>query len=222
MQPARKVIVAGKDSYGEVIMPDGATGPASGFAPVPTLVPHAEPILPEVVAEPATAPAPLSKVAAPAGGRRTGWFIGIGCAVGMAAGVLLTNMVNNWVSYAYFSPVHSNKTSVEVFNELNQMRQEINQLNEEKKLKEQEKDDAVRQALSAVKSVTPPESAKPNAPAAPVMQPGGVAEIRPVNKPRDGFAEVDEEIERLEQTQKAINKILDMFTPPAKDKTKDR
>jgi hypothetical protein len=206
-------------------MPDGAPQPASGFAPVPTLAPHMETVLPEAVAEPATAPAPLSKTTAPASGRRTSWLIGIGCAVGMAAGVLLTNMVNNWVAYTYFYPVHSNKPSVEVFNELNQMRQELNQLNEEKKLQEQQKDDAVRQALSAVKSVAPPDSAKPNAPAAPsapAMQPGGVADVRPVNKPRDGFAEIDEEIERLEKTQKTINQILDLFTPPAKEKTKDR
>jgi hypothetical protein len=208
-------------------MPDGATEPASGFAPVPTLVPHTEALLPEVVAEPAAAPVPLSKATVRASGRRTGWFIGIGCALGIAAGVLLTNMVNNWVAYTYFYPVHSNKPSVEVFNELNQMRQELNQLNEEKKLQEQEKDNAIRQALSAVKSVAPPDSPKPNAPAAPsapAMQPGGVADVRPPvnNKPRDGFAEVDEEIERLEKTQQTINKILDLFTPPAKEKTKDR
>ena len=216
-------------------MPDGANEPASGFAPVPTLAPHTETILP--VAEPA--PVPLTKAAAPAGGRRTGWFIGIGCAVGMAAGVLLTNLVNNWVAYTYFYPVHSNKTSVEVFNDLNNKRLELIKENEEKKLKDQlkeqqDREDAIRQALSAVKSVAPPDGEKTKAPPAavvqpagipspPAVQPGGVADMRPVNnKPRDGFAEVDEEIERLEKMQKTINGILDLFTPPTKEKPKDR
>jgi hypothetical protein len=151
----------------------------------------------------------------------------------VAVGILLTNAVNNMLAYTFFYPVQSNKPSVEVFNELNQMRLDLNKLNEENKVKDQEKDDAVRDALSKVRAtVAQPDSGKPNAvpPAAqpgvavaPAAQPGGVADLRPANRPRDGFAEIDEEIERLEKMQKTINNILDVFTPPAqKEKTKDR
>jgi hypothetical protein len=178
-------------------------------------------------------PVPISNQTNPAAGRRTTWLICVGCGVGVAVGILLTNAVNNMLAYTFFYPVQSNKPSVEVFNELNQMRLDLNKLNEENKLKDQEKDDAVRDALSKVRAtVAQPDSGKPNAvpPAAqpgvavaPAAQPGGVADLRPANRPRDGFAEIDEEIERLEKMQKTINNILDVFTPPAqKEKTKDR
>jgi hypothetical protein len=238
----------------ETIMQDGAKEPASGFALVQTLSLHKEPILPEGTPGPATAPdaatnpapvpPPLSVNAPPPTGKRTTWLICIGCAVGVAAGILLTNAVNNMMAYTFFYPVHSNKPSVEVFNELNQMRIDLNKLNDEKKQleKDKEKEDALRQALSAVKATVPPpaDSAKPDAApptaqpggiptvqpgGAPPVQPGGVAEIRPPSRPRDGFAEVDEEIERLEKMQKTINNILDLFTPPGqkeKEPKKDR
>jgi hypothetical protein len=221
-------------------MHDGPADQASGYGPPPTLVPHKETILPEATPDPAPVPVALSKTTSPAGGRRSSWWLGVGCAVGVAVGVLLTNMVNNMLAYTYFYPVQSNKPSVQVFNELNDMRLELNKLNEEKKLQEQQKDDAIRNALSAVKSVAPLEGDKPKSPPTPALQPGGVAamqpggvaavqpggvaDIRPPSKPRDGFAEIDEEIERLEKMQKTINNILDLFTPPTKEKerTKDR
>ena len=36
------------------------------------------------------------------------------------------------------------------------------------------------------------------------------------------FAEIDEEIRRLEETQQVLNTILDMFTPKDKERAKDR
>jgi hypothetical protein len=96
----------------------------------------------------------------------------------------------------------------------------------------------MRQALRAVTSVAPaPESTTPSttsgadAPAKkegegtdarPVVKEGGAPEVRPVVKPQDGFAEIDEEIARLEQTQKVLNTILDMFSRKGKEAAKDR
>src|SRR5262249_1596507 len=112
--------------------------------------------------------------------------------------------------------------SVQVFNELNELRQQLNQLNEEKKLKEQEKEEAMRQALSAVAStVRAPDSGMPGVVPPDKKQDGG-ADGSPVVKPQDPFADIDAETERLQQTQKVLNTILDLFSSKGKERAKDR
>jgi hypothetical protein len=171
--------------------------------------------------EPATVPVPTSEKPGPTPRRRTVLLLGLGGGVGLALGVLLTFGV--FTTYTFVTQtLPSTRDSVQVFNELNELRQQINQLNEERKLKDQEKEDAVRQALSAVSStVHPPENATPSA-APPPKKEGGAAEMHPVEKRRDGFAEIDEEIERLEQTQKVLNTILDLFSRKAKERPKEQ
>ena len=76
------------------------------------------------------------------------------------------------------------------------------------------------------------ESAKETAarPTLPVEGLGGLADLGlpkiepPADKPRPkgDFAEVDEEIERLEQTQKILNAILDRLMTKEKGKEKER
>jgi hypothetical protein len=177
--------------------------------------------MPDGTNDPATVPVSSTKTTAPAAGRRAALLLGIGGGVGLALGVLLTMGVS--VTYTIFThTLPSTRDSVEVFNQLNELRQQLNQLNEEKKLKEQEKEDAVRQALSAVAStVRAPESGTPSV-APPAKKEGGGADVHPVEKPRDGFAEIDDEIERLEQTQKVLNTILDLFSRKGKERAKDR
>ena len=71
----------------------------------------------------------------------------IGGGVGLALGVLLTMGVS--AVYTLFTDtLPSTRASVQAFAELNELRQQLNQLNEEKKLKDQEKEEAVRQALN--------------------------------------------------------------------------
>jgi hypothetical protein len=226
-------------------MPDSTNDPAAGFAALPTLSREKEPILQAASSDPVTVPGssapepvavPVATITAPAPRRRGILWLGIGCGLGLAAGILVTNTITNMMAYTTFYPLHSTKDSVQVFNELNQMRQEINQINDEKKRKEkeQERDDQLRQALNAVNAtVRAPDNGKPGqAPAPdngkpgqagapdlgkvivglPAMNPGGRADAPPpAFKRNDPFAEVDEEIERLERTQKTLNKILDLF-----------
>jgi hypothetical protein len=177
--------------------------------------------MPDGTNDPATVPVSPSPKAAPAAGRRAVLLLGIGGGVGLALGVLLTIGVSTTYRF-YTETLPSTRDSVQVFNELNELRQQINQLNEENKLKEQEKEDAVRRALSAVTSTVPaPEGRTPDA-APPAKKEGMGAPARPADRPRDGFAEVDEEIERLERTQKVLNTILDLFTRKGKEPTKER
>jgi hypothetical protein len=159
--------------------------------------------------DPVTVPVPSNERTGPAAARRVALLLGIGGGVGLALGILLTLSVS--ATYTFFTnTLPATRDSVQVFNELNELRQQLNQLNEEKKLKEQEKEEAVRQALSAVAStVRTPASGTP-----------GVAP--PAEKARGPFAELDAEIERLEQTQKTLNTILDMFTGKGTERTKGR
>jgi len=171
--------------------------------------------------EPAAVPVPAAAVTGPAAGRRDALLLGIGGGVGLALGILLTTGVT--ATYSFFThTLPSTRDSVQVFNELNELRQQLNQLNEERKLKEQEKEEAMRQALNAVAStVRAADSGTPGG-VSPAKKPGGGAEGPPVEKPQDPFADIDAEIARLEQTQKVLNKILDMFSPKSKEPAKDR
>jgi hypothetical protein len=145
--------------------------------------------------------------------RRTVLLLLIGGGVGMALGILLTLGVS--AAYTLVTrTIPETRDSVQVFQELNQLRQQLNQLNEEKKLNEklndQAREEAVRQALSAVSSAArTPE--------------GGMSKVAPpARKPGDPFAELDAEIERLEQTQKVLNTVLDLFSGTGKEGAKDR
>jgi hypothetical protein len=155
--------------------------------------------------EPVTPIQKASRTAA----RRTALLLLIGGGIGMALGVLLTLGVS--AAYTLVTKtIPETRDSVQVFNELNQLRQQLNQLNEEKQLNEQAKEAAVRQALSAVASAArTPE--------------GGMSKVvPPAGRPGDPFAELDAEVERLEQTQKVLNTVLDLFSGTAKEGAKGR
>src|SRR5262249_13175433 len=170
--------------------------------------------------EPAAMPVASPKVTGPAAGRYGAILFGIGCGVGLTLGVVLT--LGASATYTFFTQtVPSTRDSVQVFNELNELRQQINQLNEETKLKDQEKEEALRQSLGAVAStVRAPDSGTAGADS-PAPKEGGGAEKPPVAKSHDPFAEIDDEIKRLEQAQKVLNSILDMFSK-GKEGAKDR
>lgn len=175
-----------------------------------------------VTAAPAPPPVPLAAQAVeppPAKpdrtlARRPAWPLVVVGGVGMVLGVLLTLSLPFTVSYFTHSPLTSPAESVRVFNELNELRQQVNQVNADQKLKEKKDAETVRQALSEVASVAagPPPDNK-----------GKAASARPTKKAHGDFAEVDAEIERLERTQKTLNTILDLFTPKGKEeRPKDR
>jgi hypothetical protein len=177
--------------------------------------------MPDGANEPAAVPVPSPGVTGPAAGRRGQLLLGIGFGVGLALGVLLTTGL--FATYTFFTDtLPATRDSVQVFNELNELRQQINQLNEEKKRTEQEKDEAVRQALSAVASTArAPDGRTPDV-VPPAEKPNGGADRPPVAKRQDPFADIDAEIERLEQAQKVLNTILDMFSRKGKEPAKDR
>jgi hypothetical protein len=152
--------------------------------------------------------------------RRDLWLVGIGVGVGLALGILLTSAV--YQTYTLLThTLPSTKDSVLVFNELNELRQQLNELNEQRKLQEKEKEAAVRQALSAVASTArAPDSGAPGVVPTAKKLAGG-ADRPPVAKSHDPMADVDAEIERLEQTQKVLNTILDMFSTKDKERPKD-
>src|SRR5438093_4278067 len=86
--------------------------------------------------------------------------IGIGGGVGLAVGVLLTVSVS--ATYTLFTPtIKTNRELLQVFDELNEMRQQINRINEERNLKDQQTVDVLRQALDTVASTARPSSAGP-------------------------------------------------------------
>ena len=170
--------------------------------------------------EPAAVPVPPRPETRPAAGRRGVYLLIIGGTVGLAVGVLLTTAVTSTYTFVTHT-IPETRDSVEVFNQLNELRQQINQMNEDQKLKDQEKEDAVRQALRAINSrAHAPDSGTPGAePLA--KKDGGAPDVRPFPKRQDEFADVDEEIERLEQTQKVLNTILDLFSRKNKERPKD-
>lgn len=146
----------------------------------------------------------------PSSQRRTAFLVGIGGAIGLALGIILT--VGGYATYSLFTQtLPSTVESVQVFNELNELRQEINKLNDEKKQKENETQQAMGKALSTVLSTTQtPEGKTPDANllAKPkIRKPPGV----------DPFADLDAEIDDLQRTQKVLNTILDLFTPKPKE-----
>ncbi len=146
--------------------------------------------------------------------RRIALLLGIGGAVGLLLGILLT--IGAYSTYALFTQtLPSTVESLQVFNELNELRQQINELNEEKKLKDKEMEEAMRKALSTVASATPSPNSNTSEAAPPakarVRKPPGV----------DPFADLDAEIDDLQKTQKTLNTILDLFTRKSKEQAKE-
>jgi hypothetical protein len=147
-------------------------------------------------------------------------LLGMGMGVGLAVGILLTVSVS--ATYSLFTPtIRPNRDWVQVFDELNDLRQQVNRMNEERKLKDEENVAAIRQALTTVASTPRPgDAALSNAT-------GPIDVGRSPDRPRparawDPLSEVDEEIKRLEDTQRVLNTILDMFTPKNKERGKER
>jgi hypothetical protein len=173
--------------------------------------------MPEGTNDPATGPS--SDRTGPAAGTQTVLLLGIGGGLGLVLGILLSIGVG--ATYMFFNPmISSPRESLQVFNELNELRQQINQMNEEKQLKDQEKAEAVRQALSSVTStVRLPGGGMPSG-VAPTNKQG--PESPHVDKTGDPYAEIDGAIEDLQRTQKVLNTILDMFSPKSKERPKDR
>jgi hypothetical protein len=205
-------------------MPDSANEPAAVPVPPPG-IPDALPVEPARASEPAAVLAPPRPVAGPAAGRRGALLLGIGALVGLAVGVVLTLAVSDAYRFVTHT-VPETREEVEIFNQLNELRQQVNQMNEEQKLKDQEKEDALRQALRAVETTAhppgkPPESGTPSADM-PASKGGERGEVRPPARPHDEFAEIDDEIKRLEQTQKVLNTILDVFSRKEKERAKER
>jgi hypothetical protein len=140
----------------------------------------------------------------------------MGGGIGLLLGVLLTLAVTQ-VYQLITDTIPSTARNVETFNELNELRLQINQRNEDRKRKELEQVEAVRQAVGAVTTtVRPPEKEPASTPAS---KEGEIAKKPPVVKQRGDFDDVDDAIKDLEQTQKVLNTILDLLT---RDKGKAR
>jgi hypothetical protein len=159
----------------------------------------------------------------PAARWRAATLLGIGVGVGLALGVLLTVGVS--ATHTFLTPtlpLPVTRDSMQVLNELNELRRQVNQLNEDKKVQDQGKDDAMRRALSALASaVRERASAAPGVAPSAEKQGGGMAGT-PARRASDPFAELDAEIKSLEQTQTVLNAILDLFLPAGKEPAKER
>ncbi len=183
--------------------------------------PEILPALPVVAsASPDQAEAPeaalTQPVLPPAIGPRGKMLLAVGVTIGLAAGILLG--MGGFYFYTLFTEtLPSARESLAVFNELNEMRQQINALNEERNLKEKEQTEALSAIASKVRST---DNGAPTT--APQPQKQTPRTDKPPRKVGDPFADIDAEIENLQQTQKVLNTILDMFTTNPKEKAKDR
>jgi hypothetical protein len=147
----------------------------------------------------------------PATGRRVVWLLALGGVVGLALGVSLTT--GAFVAYTTVTQtVPAARESIQVFNELNELRQQVNQLNKDREFQDQKQLADIRQTLSSI-TLPPPRPPEAKSPAATLPAVMKVAEARPARRAGDPFADLDAEIEQLEQTQKVLNTILDLFTP---------
>lgn len=137
-------------------------------------------------------------------------LIGLGSAIGLIVGIVVVGAVFS-LNTLFTHTIPETRESVQVFSELNELRQQINQMNEDRKRKEKDSE-AEKEAAGRLD------------PAAGL--PVNLADLLPKTEPkadkpppRGDFAEVDAEIERLEQTQKILNAILDrLSTKAAKEK----
>jgi hypothetical protein len=164
---------------------------------------------------PATAPPPPAATPAPASENRVALWLIVGSLFGTVLGSLLTTTIfTTYLSYTRTLP--GGRDSLQVFNELNDLRQQLNKLNADNKLKELEKVNAVRESLGAIAAAARTPETKPAA--TPDKKVADKA-MPPAPKREGPFADIDAEIERLENTQKVLNTILDVFTAK---KEKDR
>lgn len=167
--------------------------------------------------------APPRAKTGPAARWRAATLLGIGVGVGLALGVLLT--INVSATYRFLTPtlsVPSTRDSLQVLSELNELRRQVNQLNEEKKVQGQEKDDAMRRALGAIAAAVRARASAATGVAPLAEKQGMGAGGPPARKSSDPFAELDAEIKNLETTQTVLNAILDLFLPAGKEPAKDR
>ena len=168
--------------------------------------------MPDAANDAVAAPLPPSEPAP--NQNRTALLLGVGAAAGLGLGILLS--IGAYVTYTMFTQtLPSSVESVQVFNELNELRQQVNALNDERKLKEGETAEAVRKALSTVANNLPARESKTPE----VMPTAKKKERKPPGV--DPFADIDAEIEDLERTQKTLNTILDLFTRKNKERAKD-
>jgi hypothetical protein len=144
-------------------------------------------------------------------------LLGIGAGIGLVLGVALT--VGVAATYSLFTIVTPAPLPAQdmgqVFQELNDLRQQINRDNEQRRLADEQTAVSIRRALDAVAA-----TARPVRAGAPAPAPGGGPAPAPAARAHDPFAELDAEIKRLEDTQRVLNAVLDMFTP--KERPKDR
>jgi hypothetical protein len=106
--------------------------------------------------------------------------------------------------------------------ELNELRHQVNQLNDAKNLQAQQSDDATRRALTTLTSMMRARANGSGGVPAPAEKPGTSTGGPPVRRGYDPFAELDAEIKSLEDTQAILNSILDLFLPAPKEPAKER
>jgi hypothetical protein len=158
-----------------------------------------------------------------AAGRGASALLGIGMIVGLTLGIGLMAGVSATSKFLSPTlPLPTTRDSVEILNELNDLRLQVNQLNEEKKGKQRESDEAMRRALSAVASAVRARASGATGSPPPAEKPGMSAAAPAVRRSSDPFVELDDEIKSLEDTQKVLNTILDLFLPSGKEPAKDR
>jgi hypothetical protein len=165
---------------------------------------------------------PVRAEVGPAARWRAMTLLGIGVGVGLVLGVLLTFGAS--ATFTFLNPVlplPADRNPVEILNELNDLRLQVNRLSEAKKLYEQDKDDSLRRALGSLASVVRARSSVTSGVASPAEKPGGAAGGPPTARGYDPFAELDAEIKNLETTQEVLNSILDLFLG-GKEPSKDR
>jgi hypothetical protein len=159
----------------------------------------------------------------PAATWRNAIWLAIGGVVGLVVGVVATTGV--FTTYRFLTPtlpLPSDRDPVQILTELNELRLQVNQLNDANKLQAREADEATRRALTTLASmVRARANAVPTA-SPPVEKPGMAAGTPPVRRASDPFAELDAEIKSLEDTQTILNSILDLFLSAPKGPAKDR
>lgn len=131
--------------------------------------------------------------------KRTIWLVGIGLAIGLFIGVVI-----GFFTYSAYDlvtrTIPETRETVQVFNELNELRDQINKMNEERKKKEEE---------AAARPSTPPAAPTAGLPDLGELLPKSEPPADKPPPPKGDFAEVDAEIARLEETQRILNMILD-------------
>jgi hypothetical protein len=138
----------------------------------------------------------------------------VGGILGLVVGSLAT--VGAITTYQFLNPTLSVPTapdSLQVLNELNELRHQVNRLNGEKKVESQDRDESMRRALAAINAAVQARAA---------AEPARPGDKTAVARPHDPFAEIDAEIKNLEATQAVLNSLLDLFLSGPKEPAKER